>query len=209
GGVPPLELLLLPRLLRRLARPALLVVEPALDRRRAGLDALVRQLGLDDPPRLLGLRRRGGVDEELVPVARDREAPALELPGEALRLFAAEVEAEATEQRLHIVLFGQLDSDAPVVAHVVGAASPTSARGRPNIHSDLPVWSRNLVIPPSQKGQPAPSRSAVSTSAASATTPSWSRWRISSATASSAASRISSFVFGSCSWTAISSLPSA
>src|SRR5207302_178971 len=153
GGVPPLELLLLPRLLRRLARPALLVVEPALDRRRAGLDALVCQLGLDDPPRLLGLRRRGGVDEELVPVARDREAPALELPGEALRLFAAEVEAEATEQRLHIALLGQLDSDAPVVAHVVGAASPTSARGRPNILSDLPVWSRNLVIPPSQKGQ--------------------------------------------------------
>jgi len=46
--VATLELLFLPRLLRRLAGPALLVVEPALDRRGVRLDAFIRELGLND-----------------------------------------------------------------------------------------------------------------------------------------------------------------
>src|SRR5205814_7047388 len=64
-----------------------------------------------------------------------------------------EVEPQAVEQAF-AVLLGHLDPDAPVVAHVAaGAAAPISASGRPNILSDLPVWSRYLVIPPSQNGQ--------------------------------------------------------
>src|SRR5207244_11546991 len=136
-------------------------------------------------PRLLRRLLRRCVDEELVVVLRDREPPALELLGEALRIVGAEVEPQAFEQRLRVLRLGHLVPESPVVAHVVaGSAAPISASGRPNILSDLPVWSRYFVIPPSQNGQPAPRRSAVSTSFASATTPSSSRWRISSATAS-------------------------
>src|SRR6266536_283420 len=191
GRVPVLHFFLLPRLLRRLARPALLLLEPVLDGRDLGLDPLLRELGLDDGPRLLGLLRRGRVDEELVVVAGDRQPASLELARETLRLVGAQVEAEPAEEILSLLFAGQLDPDAPVVSHAV-APSRSSVKGCPNILSDLPVWSRNLVIPPSQNGQPAPSRRAVSTSAASATTPSASRWWTSSATASRAASRISS-----------------
>src|SRR5919201_3392725 len=50
GRVAALELFLLPGLLRGVARPALLVLEPALDGRDLRLDALLGELGLDDPP---------------------------------------------------------------------------------------------------------------------------------------------------------------
>src|SRR5207244_3062523 len=132
-GVAALELLFLPRLLRRLARPALLVVEPALDGRGARLDAFFRELGFDDPARPFGLGRGRGVDEELVAVAGDGKPSARELLRETLRLVCAKVEPEAAEQAFCLGFFGQLDPDAPVVSHVVGAASPISASGRPNI----------------------------------------------------------------------------
>ena len=147
--------------------------EPALHLGHLRLDPVLGELGLDDLPRLVGLRRARRVDEELAPVARDGELSALEVLREPLRLVGAEAVLEPAGDRLGVVLLRGLDADAVVVAHAVGAAAaPVSASGCPNILSDLPVWSRNLVIPPSQNGQPAPSRSAVSTSAASATTPS-------------------------------------
>src|SRR5207249_11440336 len=116
-----------------------LLVEPALARRRASLDALVRELGLDDPACPLRFQRRGGVDEQLVPVAGDGQAPAFKLGREPPRLVGAEVEAEPPEQVLGVLLLGELDSDAPVVSHAVAAVRPTSASGHPNMLSDLPV----------------------------------------------------------------------
>src|SRR4051794_32042137 len=202
------QLVLLPGLLGGLARPALLLGEPALDL-DLGLDPLLHKLGLDDAACLLGLSLRLGIDEDRVVVAGDREAVSLQLLGEALRLVGPEVEPEALEQRLAVRGLARLDPDAPVVGHAAGAPAPASASGRPNILSEIPTWSRYLVIPPSQNGQRAPSRSAVSTSFASATTPSCRRWWISSASASSAVSSTCSRESGACSWTTISSLPSA
>ena len=62
-------------------------------------------------------------------------------------------------------------------------------------------------MPPRKNGQPAPRSRHVSTSAASATTPSSSSWRISSASASSTASWISSTVRPPLAATTISSFP--
>src|SRR5438046_2683458 len=98
--VAPLDLLFLPRLLRRFAGPPLLVVEPAFDRRGARLDAFVRELSFDDPARPFGLGRGRGVDEELVAVAGDGEPATLEPLREPLRLVCAEVEPEAAQQAL-------------------------------------------------------------------------------------------------------------
>jgi hypothetical protein len=72
---------------------------------------------------------------------------------------------------------------APGGAGYAVAAVVMSAKVWPKRRSDIPIWSRCFVIPPRKKGQPAPRRSAVSTSAASGTTRASSRRWISSATA--------------------------
>src|SRR5207248_3112902 len=143
---------------------------------------------------------------------RDDELPTLERPGQLVRL-RVDLEAEPGEEPVGALGLVELDPDSPVVARHRGkrtpAAAPTSASGRPKSRSDTPVGSRRFVIPPRKNGQPAPRRRAVSTSAASPTSPSSRRWWISSATASRTSSTIWSRLRGACSTTTISSLPSA
>jgi len=57
GCVAVLDLLFLPGLFARLARPALLLLQPALDLGDPCLDVVVRELGLDDLPGPVGLGR--------------------------------------------------------------------------------------------------------------------------------------------------------
>src|SRR5205823_10015807 len=190
-----LEDLLLGRaFLRRLVVPPVFVCEPVLDRTQAALDAGFPKIRLDHGAGALGLGLRACVDEKCVVVARDDQALALELLRQLAR-FGAEIDPEPLEQALR-VLFLEVDPDPPIVVHEA-------------ILSEIARCSRCLVIPPSQKGKPAPRIRAVSTSAAAGTTPSSSRCRISSAIAASAVSRISSWESGACSAAAISSRPSA
>ena len=74
------------------------------------------ELGEDDRVRLLGLRRRVGVDEEVLVVARDGDVPA----GELLREVGAE-RAEAILEKLREplprVLVLELDPHSPVLGH--------------------------------------------------------------------------------------------
>src|SRR6476620_9278894 len=165
-----------------------------LDPADAGLGAVLPELRFDDVVGALGLGSRPCVDEQRLAVTGNDESPALEFVGEAARL-RPEIEPESVEQAFG-VLFLELDSDPPVVVHET-------------ILAEKPACSRCLVIPPSQNGKPAPRISAVSTSSAVGTTPSSSRWRISSAIASSAVSRISSSVSGFRSVTEISARSSA
>ena len=79
-------------------------------------------------------------------------------------------------------------ADGRALPQLVYAGGRSAARRRSERPTTAPrrrVWSRCGVIPPRKNGQPAPSSRHVSTSAASATTPSSSRCRISSAIASS------------------------
>src|SRR4051812_41589103 len=195
GGQPVLEHLALGlEAPRRLVVPAILVGEPVLDRPDRALDPGLSQLCLDDRSRTLGLGARACVDEQGVVVAGDDEPSPLEL----LRQFAglrAEVEPEPFEHALGM-LVRDVDLDSPVVVHA-------------SILAEMPLASRCLVIPPSQNGNPAPRSKAVSTSAALGTTPSSSRWWISSAIAERAEVRISSGGRGSCAATTISSRPAA
>src|SRR6266511_3230249 len=107
-----------------------------------------------------------------------------QLVGELLGVVPRQ--AQPVEQAARALLVGQLDPDSPVVlCHYAGAASLISAKVCPKRRSDMPIWSRCLVMPPRKNGQPAPSSRPVSTSAASLTTPSPSNRWISSAIASS------------------------
>jgi hypothetical protein len=115
GRVAVLELLLLPRLRGGLVVPALLVLEPVLDPRVAA----------DELRGALCLRVRVRVDEDVVPVARDREAAAVDVA----RLL------EAAQQRACIV--GR-DVDPEVVYA--------------GILPDTPICSRCFVIPPRKNG---------------------------------------------------------
>ncbi len=109
------DLLLFPGLAGRLAAPAILLVDPALDL------ALADQVA--GPLRVAG---RGGVDEDLVAVARDDEPP------RALR------RVQADEQRVGI---GRGEMDAVVVGYA--GILPYSA---------MPVCSRCFVMPPRKNG---------------------------------------------------------
>jgi hypothetical protein len=91
--VAVLELLLLPRLARRLVVPPLLLLEPAVDPRRAA----------DQAGRALRLGVRVRVDEDVVAVARDRKA--------AVRVADA---AEPLEQGVGVV---RVDVDPEVVGY--------------------------------------------------------------------------------------------
>src|SRR5437868_3441015 len=130
------ELFFLPRLARRLVVPPILLVEPVLDPARPCLDPALGELGLDH---LVGLLRFGasvGIDEESVVVARDREAPLLQLLGQLARL-RAELACQPLEQPRGVLLFLDLNTDAPVVfGHVLsslvcagGLARAVRARG--------------------------------------------------------------------------------
>ena len=114
--VAAVELLLLPRLRRRLVVPALLVGEPVLDLARLRLDAVLAQLRLDHDLRLRRVIRRGGVDEDDVVLAGDREPLRLEVLGELGRL-AADADAEPLHQPAGMLLVFDEDPDAPVVSH--------------------------------------------------------------------------------------------
>jgi hypothetical protein len=109
------ELLLFPRLARRLVVPALLVLEPVLDPVRAA----------DERARALRLCVRVRVDEDVVAVARDREAPG--------SLDAA----QPLEERAGII---GLQVDAKVVD---AGILPKST---------MPCCSRCFVIPPRKNG---------------------------------------------------------
>ena len=91
GGVTVLELLLFPRLARRLVVPALFVVEPVLDPVRAA----------DDRARPLRVRVCVRVDEDVVAVARDREAAAAfcgrQLCEQRARVGGGQMEAEVVD----------------------------------------------------------------------------------------------------------------
>src|SRR3954452_11176861 len=84
-----LDLLLLPRLLRRLTRPALLVAQPALDR-DIRLDALVRELRFDDRAGTFRLGLGLGAAEAQAALAKDLEPAPLELARETLVLVRPE-----------------------------------------------------------------------------------------------------------------------
>src|SRR5207342_3731498 len=135
GSETAVELLLLPRLARRLVVPAILLVEPVLDLARLRLDAVRAKLGLDHEQSLLGRRACGGVDVDGAAVARDREAVRLESLCELACLFV-EVAGEPVEEAGSVLLFVDLDRDAPVVVRHRGepslrgwiGASGTSAR---------------------------------------------------------------------------------
>src|SRR5262249_23319892 len=194
--------------LRRLVVPAILVCQPVLGHEPGRRDSLVLKLALDDPARLFGLHPGRGVDEDRVAVVRDRKAVVAKLLRELVRVGAREV--EPAEEAVCPFLVGKLDADAPVVVgHQAGVGALVSPTGRPNIRSLTPVWSRCFVIPPRKNGHPAPSNRHVSTSAASGTTPSSRRRRISSATASRTRSTTSARVHGSRSTMTTSSFPAA
>src|SRR5947208_13976040 len=208
GRVAALEQVLFDVRLRRLVVPAVLVVEPVLGHEPDGSQAFVLQLLLDDAAGLFGLQSGGGVDEHRVSVLGNGEPLIAQLGGQLIRVALRE--PEPLEQAAGSVLVGQLDPDAPVVGgHQAGVGALMSLNVWPNIRSLTPVWSRCFVIPPRKNGQPAPSRRHVSTSAASATTPSSSSRWISSATASRTRSTISSRPQGSRSTITISSFPAA
>ena len=141
-------------------------------------------------PRLLGLpergaRRRRRVSSSCVTASRCSSSSLASSRG-------IRAEAEPSRSSSPPAPRGELDPQPPVVASPRAEPSGTAAaRARacaPATRSETPVWSRYLVIPPSQNGKPAPRSRHVSTSAASATTPSSRMWRISSASASSTAS---------------------
>src|SRR5207247_10114252 len=115
-------------------------------------------------------------DEQRLVRAAHGQAAAREVLGQPAGL-ALEVET-ARLARAVGTAFLEVHPDPPVVVH-------------DGILSETTTCSMWLVIPPSQNGKPAPRIRAVSTSAAVGTTPSSSRWRISSAIAASAVSRIS------------------
>ena len=95
------DVLLRLEFLRRLVVPPILLSQPVLDRADAALGAELAELRFDDRPSALGLGPRACIDEERVVVARDDEAPALELLGQ-LSGLEAEIEAEPLEQALGI-----------------------------------------------------------------------------------------------------------
>src|SRR6476646_195399 len=113
-GEATLELFLLPRLARRLVVPAVLLVEPMLDPARSRLHAVLAQLRLDERVSLLGRRAGGRVDVDGVVVARDREPVSLQVVSELTRL-GAEVACKPVEEAGGVLLFLDLDPDAPVV----------------------------------------------------------------------------------------------
>jgi hypothetical protein len=117
--VAVLELVLFPRLVRRLVVPAVVLVEPVLDLAGDGGDPVVVQERLDDGAGALGLGARAGVNEDLVPVVGDGELALLELAGE-LRGLAAELEAEPIEQVRDAAFVLDLDADAVVVLGYAG-----------------------------------------------------------------------------------------
>ncbi len=134
---PALEQLLLDVGARRLRVPAILVVQPVLDRPDLGLEPVLAELCLDDRSGLLGLGRRLRVHEECVALAGDHQPRALELLGKLARL-AAETAPEALEQAIGEVFALELDADPPIVGHQA-TPTPTSARGRPTTRSETPV----------------------------------------------------------------------
>src|SRR5215468_2376792 len=124
--IAALELLLFPRLARRLIVPAVLLVEPVLDLTRPRFDAVRAKLRLHDCVRALCFGASPGVDEHCGAVARDDEPSGLELVRELPRLLV-EVTAEPVEQPRGVFLFLDVDPDAPVV--VGHASSLVCARG--------------------------------------------------------------------------------
>src|SRR5438477_1338108 len=173
GRVAVVQLFLFPGLALGLVVPALLGLEPVLDPARARRAAEGSDLRLDHGQGALGLGPRRRVDEARGSVAGDCETLPLELPRE-LASLVVELDTEPLEQR--VVHVFDVDADAPVVGHYAA------------------ILPDRVTAPPRKSGQPAPRMRQASTSAGSATTPSARRCWASSATASSARSRISSSV---------------
>ena len=73
------------------------------------------KLGFDHGVRVLGLDLRRGVDEELVPVARNGQAVSGERLRQLLR-FVAQAASKALEEVALVALALQLDVNSPVVA---------------------------------------------------------------------------------------------
>ena len=140
GRKAALDRFLLPGLGRRLVVPAVLFVEPVLDRARHRGDVVVAELGLDDRTRLLRLLAGRRIDEDVVVVLGDDEAAGLEVACELGGLAGQAPEMEAVEKAAGALLL-DVDPDAEVVAYT--GILPKSAICR---------CSRCFVMPPRKNG---------------------------------------------------------
>src|SRR5712691_325651 len=147
--VAALDLLLLPGLLRLFVVPTLFVREPVLGDETRRCRTCVLQLPLDDAACLLGLRSGRGVDEDGVPIVRDRKALRAERARELVGVAACE--PELLEEAVRAFLVRQLDANAPVVVgHVRTSLRDSLWTNRHTVvtRRDSPCGLRRGCLPP-------------------------------------------------------------
>ena len=106
----------LPGLSLWFAVPALLAIEPVLNRTDRGFEPAMAELGLDHSVRVLGLILRRGVDVKLATVARNGQAVSGKRLRELLGLVAKAAGEAFEEVGALIAVLLEFDVNSPVVA---------------------------------------------------------------------------------------------